>query len=333
MPARESNAGQTATSETHATDTRPDTDEPSPGPDGPDDGQGRSRRRGPLGTLGAWMRSLAGQRNGDVREALEGLIDQEPGPDTQALEPGERRLLYNILNMRDMTAADVMVPRVDVVAVPEDAGLSGLVQSVLNQAHSRLPVYRSNLDDILGMVHVKDLVPYLAPERSFAMRDVLRPVQFVAPSMGLLELLLEMRQQRCHMALIVDEFGGIDGLVTIEDVVEEIVGEIQDEHETVNDEPSLVREAPGLYLGDARYRLDEVERRFGTLFSDEEREAADTLGGLAVLLAGRVPDQGETIAHEGSGIAVEILEGDPRRIRTLRLHNVPEPAPDPAAGG
>ena len=197
------------------------------------------------------------------------------------------------------------------------------------EGHSRLPVYRDNLDDALGMVHIKDVLAWRGEAKDFGLSRILRQALFVSPSMRVLELLLEMRVKRVHLALVVDEFGGIDGLVTIEDLVEEIVGEIEDEHD-VADEPELMLDADGNLDADARAPIEALEALAGSVFSEEEREDIDTLGGLVFSLAGRVPIRGELIRH-ASGLEFEIVDADPRRVKRLRVRGLPAPADAGAA--
>jgi len=217
-----------------------------------------------------------------------------------------------------------MVPRADIGAVEIGIGVDQLIQNMSLAGHSRLPVYRETLDEVVGMVHIKDVVDYVRKDKPFDLSDVLRRVLIVAPSMPVLDLLLKMRQSRVHMALVVDEYGGIDGLVTIEDLVEEIVGEIEDEHDVLQGR-ELLRGSDGTVVADARATIEEFEKLVGPVLSDEEREEdVDTLGGLIFTIAGRVPGRGELIEHEPSGIVFEVLEADPRRIKRLRLRNLPQ---------
>ena len=215
-----------------------------------------------------------------------------------------------------------MVPRVDIVAVDIDISLSELVRIMSEEAHSRIPVYRGTLDDIAGMVHIKDVLACWTREQKVTLNEIVRSVLFVAPSMPILELLLQMRVSRVHLALVVDEFGGIDGMVTIEDLVEEIVGEIEDEHDD-DDTPRIMQHGDGTLVADARVPIKDFEDRVGEILTEQEREEdIDTLGGLVFFLAGRVPVRGEVVRH-GSGVEFEVLDADPRRIRRLRVCQLP----------
>ena len=217
---------------------------------------------------------------------------------------------------------DVMIPRADIVAVPEGLGLPDLLKAFSEAEHSRLPVYRSDLDDPVGMVHIKDLVGLLAePERGEGaaediLASILRKVLYVPPSMPITDLLLRMQAQRIHMALVIDEFGGTDGLVTIEDLIEEIVGDIRDEHDDA-DEPALRRTPSGRLDVDARMELVDLAERTG-LDLRLDGEEADTLGGLVFLLIGRVPVRGEVVRHP-LGYEFEVAEADPRSIRRVLI--------------
>ena len=274
------------------------------------------------GVFREWLRMLRRGRNGDgsIRDTLEELIEEREESD-QPINEDERLLLANIFELRDRTVHDVMVPRADIVAIESETDLSGIIDVITGEGHSRLPVYGESLDDAMGFVHAKDVLAWRGAEADFSPSRILRRVLFVAPSMQVLELLLEMRVKRAHMALVVDEYGGVDGLVTIEDLVEEIVGEIEDEHDQ-NDEPALTPAADGSLVADARVTIEHLEEAIGPILDDdEEREDIDTLGGLVFSLAGRVPIRGELIRHS-SGVEFEVLEADPRRIRRLRLRGL-----------
>jgi len=275
--------------------------------------------------LGSWLRGLMGSETRDtsLRETLEEIIEESERADDApgAIGTHERVMLTNILNLRHHTAYDIMVPRADIGAIHVDASLDDLIEMMSRGGHSRLPVYRESLDDVIGLVHIKDVLAHAKSRRGFALSRITREILFVAPSMPVLDLLLEMRLSRVHMALVVDEFGGIDGLITIEDLVEEIVGEIEDEHD-VDASPEMTQRPDGSLVADARLEIDAFEAQAGPLLTDEEREEdIDTLGGLVVYLAGRVPARGELIVHD-SGVSFEVMEADPRRVKRLRIRNL-----------
>jgi CBS domain containing-hemolysin-like protein len=273
-----------------------------------------------------WLQRVTRARPGEAsfREAIEEIIEESEGELAEVpITDDERFLLLNILKLRGRTADDIMVPRADIVAAAVDLGLDDLIRLITEHGHSRLPVFRDTLDDLLGMVHMKDVLSHMVErDRPFDLAAMLREVLFVAPSTRLLDLLLEMRLKHVHMALVVDEFGGIDGLVTIEDVVEEIVGEIEDEHDVAQG-PKLIPRPDGSLIADARTTIEEFEERVGPVLSEAEREEdIDTLGGLVFSLAGRIPAKGEVIEH-ASGLRFEVVESDQRRIRRLRIRNLP----------
>lgn len=285
----------------------------------------------------AWLmrRLRTGPRRSDdpVREAIEELMESEG--DGDSIDAHERLLLANMLRLRDLTAYDVMIPRADVVAVEINTPLTQVAALIGQCGHSRLPVYRKTLDDALGMIHIKDLLVTLteAPQpnnKPTELRSLIRRVLFVSPAIRVLDLLLEMRLKRTHLALVVDEYGGIDGLVTIEDMIEQIVGEIEDEHET-EAEPELVIAEDGTVTADARLPLEDFETRFHVTFSDDDNEDTDTLGGLVVRMLGRVPARGELVRHP-LGMEFEVVDADPRRLRRLRIrHLPPQPGEAPSS--
>ena len=264
-----------------------------------------------------------------VRDRVEELLDggrpsgEAPLPADEAisgLDLHERVLLHNVLRLRDKTAYDVMVPRADILAMPEDLTLDDAMRHIQKEGHSRYPVYRANLDDIQGMVHIKDVIAAVGRDdpAAFSMKAILRKPLFVVPTVPVLDLLLQMRAARIHMALVVDEYGGIDGLVTIEDLVETIVGDIADEHDEIAT-ATIQEKADGTYELDARTTVEAFEQKLGLVLTDEERAAdIDTVGGLVFTLAGRVPARGELITHP-SGLEFRVLDADPRRIRRLRV--------------
>ncbi|HEX2580609.1 MAG TPA: hemolysin family protein [Dongiaceae bacterium] len=271
-----------------------------------------------------WRRLMFWQRpkEGELREAIEELIE-ESGQESEP-DHNESGLLRNVLKFTELTARDVMVPRADIIAAPATADLGTLVHLMEEHGHSRLPIFGDNLDHVLGIVHIKDLLSVVVRNEQLVLTAILREAIFVAPSVRVVDLLVQMRMARTHMALVVDEFGGIDGMVTIEDLVEQITGEIEDEHDAIRHMAPVILQ-DGTCYADARTNIDEFEEAVGPIRTREEREAdIDTLGGLVMALAGRVPSRGELILHP-TGLAFEVLDADPRRIRRLCVRNLPKP--------
>ena len=271
--------------------------------------------------LRSFLRLIRRPRDGySLREAIDEMIEEPSAGGSHLLSAHERVLIGNILKVYNRTAADVMVPRVDIVALDDETPFPEVLKCMIEQGHSRVPVYRETLDDVIGFVHVKDLLGPAADRQPTKLGPILRKVLFVAPSLLILDLLVQMRQARTHIAMVVDEFGGIDGLVTIEDLIEEIVGEIEDEYD-VAEGPNLTERGDGTLIADARIPIEQLEERQGIrLRPTGEQDEVDTLGGLVSSLAGRVPGRGEVIGHP-SGIEFEVLDADPRRVKRLRVRN------------
>jgi CBS domain containing-hemolysin-like protein len=286
-------------------------DEDSPG----DREQGRTFWSG----LRAFL--LGDNSESTLRDEIEDALENREGeaPQQGDLTTAERQMLKNILHFGEKTAGDVAVPRSDIIAVPSTIGFEALVDALKEAEHSRMPVYEGNLDTVIGMIHIKDIFAHkvsgLPPPADIT--ELMRAPLYVPESMGMLDLLARMRSQRTHLAIVVDEFGGTEGLLTIEDVVEEIVGEIEDEHD---DEPvgMLAEISPGVWDADARAELEDVAEAIDARLAAVE-EDVDTLGGLAFVLAGRIPRPGETLDHP-TGWRLEVTEGDTRRVTRLRLH-------------
>ena len=269
---------------------------------------------------------------GTLRESIEDAIDdhRDEGAAPDDLDSAERAMLRNMLHLSDRRVDDVAVPRADIIALDETADFLRIAAAFREAGHSRLPVFRGSLDDVLGMLHVKDVYAVIAetlggepPAAYPGVADLMRPVLFVPPSKPVIDLLTDMRRERTHMAIVVDEYGGTDGLVTIEDIMEEIVGEIEDEHD---DEvlSLLVAREDGSFDADARLTLEDLEAGLNTDFADAEiGDDVDTLGGLAFMLADRVPGICEILAHP-NGWKIEIAASDGRRVERLILH---PPAP------
>ena len=255
-----------------------------------------------------------------LREEIEEAIDEAEESHQVAgdLTPVERQMLRNLLHFGDETAGDICVTRGDIVSVPSTISFDDLVKAFAEAEHSRLPVYGESLDEIVGMVHIKDLFAAMIDEaRDRSMQAMMRTPLFVPESMGVIDLLARMRAERIHLAIVVDEFGGTEGLVTIEDVVEEIVGEIEDEHD-IEAAGLLTRLDDGVWEADARIELEELAEAVDARLVWEEDEV-DTLGGLVFLLAGHIPKRGECVTHP-SGWRLEAVDSDPRRILRVRLH-------------
>jgi CBS domain containing-hemolysin-like protein len=262
-----------------------------------------------------------------MRESLEEVIE-ESERESPALSAQERVMLGNLLRFGELKVSDVMAPRAEIVAVDESIGLAELLKLFREVQHSRLPMFRETLDDPTGLIHVKDVMGLLSPEADGAycvspnakITALRRPILFAPPSMRALDLLLKMQATHTHLALVIDEYGGTDGLVSIEDIIEEIVGDISDEHDEIT---APLKPEDGSYIADARMDLDDFRAETGHDFlaqagEDEAEPDIDSLGGLVVSLLGRVPQRGEIVAHP-DGSEFQVLEADPRRIRRLRI--------------
>ncbi len=272
------------------------------------------------------MRTLLFGENHEetLRDQIEEAIDEaEDEPIKRGdLSPVERQMLRNLLHFGDCTVGEVAVTRGDIVSVPSTISFEGLIAAFAEAEHSRLPVTGEDLDEVIGMIHIKDVFKAQKDHtRPRTIEGLLRAPLFVPESMGVLDLLARMRTERVHLAIVVDEFGGTEGLVTIEDVVEEIVGEIEDEH----DEQAagmLTMLEEGLWEADARIELEELAKIVDSKLASEDDEV-DTLGGLVFLLTGHIPLKGESVLHS-SGWRLEAVDSDPRKIVRVRLH-APEP--------
>ncbi|MFG6281437.1 magnesium/cobalt efflux protein [Arthrobacter sp. TPD3018] len=266
---------------------------------------------------------FGGGQEESLRDQLEEAIDRhedDPGPDAKGdLTPLERQMVRNLLHFGERDAGDVGVPRADIIAIEENTTFAHLVQIFAEAGHSRLPVYRGQLDTIIGMVHIKDVFNILATgaEHPTSIAGLIREPLYVPMSRGALDLLADMRQRHVHLAIVLDEYSGTEGLVTIEDLIEEIVGEIEDEHDEA---PSalLVPIDGGAWEADARAELEDAAELIDPRLGEAESDV-DTLGGLAAVLAGHVPHVGECVDHP-SGWKFEVLDSDERRIHRLRLH-------------
>ena len=276
------------------------------------------------------LKSLFGEHEPTLRDQLEDVIERhedDPAPDAAGdLSPLERQMVRNLLHFGERDAGDVGVPRADIVAVEEKTSFADLVALFAEAGHSRLPVYRGSLDEVIGMIHVKDVFAILATGAPHpdSIEELIRQPLYVPMSRGALDLLADMRSRRVHLAIVLDEYSGTEGLVTIEDLVEEIVGDIEDEHDEAP-EDLLVPLDGGAWDADARVELEDVAETIDPRLGEHD-EDIDTLGGLAAVIAGRVPLKGECL-ETPSGWTLEVLEADSRRIEKLRLHP-PKPVPE-----
>jgi len=233
----------------------------------------------------------------------------------------ENELLKNLAGLRGITASDVMVPRIDIVSVAMSDDFNEIVRQLIVANHSRVPVRSESLDNIVGIIHIKDVLANLYSNEKKDIKSLLKEPIFVSPSISLLDLLHEMRIKRRHLALVVDEYGGIDGLVTIEDLVEELVGEIEDEHDSLT-ECRLDKMPDGSLIVEARIAIDLLEDFLISIKQQDLNEEIDTLGGLIISIAGRVPVIGEVVRHSSLGLEFEILDADPRRIVLVRIRGL-----------
>lgn len=307
----------------------PEPDQPSPDQQNSDSlEQNRQESKQTTGLLHVVTSLIRGKpESSSLRETIEEYIEeggQISASDESSVSAHERQLLSNILKLRDLTAFDVMIPRADIVAVNANTSYEDLLNILAEKTYSRLPVYKDSLDNVIGSIHVKDILSALASGKTVEIPALVRDIQIISPSLNVLDLLLQMRLTGKHMVLVIDEYGGIDGLVTIGDVIEAVVGEIDDEHDP-DEEPEVQVRPDGTVVADARLDLEDFEEGFGIELDEEEKEENDTLGGLIFSIAGRVPVRGEVIPHD-SGIVFEILEADPRRVRRVCIRNIPKSA-------
>ena len=258
-------------------------------------------------------------KNGSLKENIETVLDTVK-KDDKNISKQERSMLLNVLKIDQIRSIDIMIPRADIGAVEVNDSFDKVLEVFIKESHSRVPVYEKNLDNIIGMIHIKDLVKYQnegKPDECF-LKKIKRDIIEIPPSMPVLDLLMKMQLTRLHMGIVIDEYGGTDGLVTIEDVIEEITGEIEDEHDEQNI-PLLIKTSPNSFEASARVEIKEFEKLSNiNFFNDNNSEDVDTLGGLVVAMAGRVPQRGEILKHE-SGLTFEINDADPRRIKSIKI--------------
>ncbi len=258
----------------------------------------------------------------ELKNVIEDLIDENKNG-TEKIDDGTKNIFKNVINLSDKCIEDIMIPRADIDAVSSDIKINNLVSFINKNKHSRIPVFQDNLDRIIGMIHIRDLFEKVNNKvrnnRNLKLsKTIIRKILFSSPSMKILDLLLKMRSEQIHMSIVVDEFGGTNGLVTIEDLVEEIVGEIKDEHDLEEIE-EIKKISKKTYDVSARLPVEELEKKIGGYFTEEEKEDIDTVGGLVFNLLGKIPSRGEVINHK-SGLEFTIRDADTRKIKRILVN-------------
>ena len=253
----------------------------------------------------------------NIKEDLETVLDNKSN-NIDGISKQERIMLMNILKIDKILARDIMIPRAEIIAVEENISFKEVIKIFVDGAHSRIPIYKEQLDNITGMLHIKDLVKFQTENlnKEKFIDNIKKDILHIPPSMPVLDLLIKMQLTRLHMGVVIDEYGGVDGLITIEDVIEEITGEIEDEHDD-KDIPMFIKLSSNTFESNARLPIVELEKILQIKLSNEGDDT-DTIGGLVVSIAGRVPQRGEIIKHE-SGMVFTIIDADPRRIKTIKI--------------
>ena len=258
----------------------------------------------------------------NIKDVLEDIIEDN-GNSVESIDDGTKKIFKNIIQLNDKCIEDVMIPRADIDSVSSSIKINQLIAFINKTKHSRIPVYEGNLDKVIGMVHIRDLFEKINKSTKVKRdikisRSIIRKILFSSPSMRILDLLLKMRSEQIHMSIVVDEFGGTNGLVTIEDLVEEIVGEIKDEHDF--EEIDIIKKiSKKTYEVSARLTVDEFEKKLGIFFESVDKEDIDTVGGLVFNLIGKIPSRGQVISHK-SGLEFTILDADTRKIKRLLVN-------------
>ena len=257
--------------------------------------------------------------NNNLKQSIETVLDSDL-KDTEGISKHERLMLLNILKIDGIRSSDIMIPRADIGAVELNDSFEKVLEVFIKEAHSRVPIYEKNLDNIIGMIHIKDLVNYQNQKKTETnfLQNLKREILEIPPSMPVLDLLLKMQLTRLHMGIVIDEYGCTDGLVTIEDVIEEITGEIEDEHDEKN-LPMLIKSSLNTFEASARIEIDELQKVTNVEFLNSyDNDDVDTLGGLNFSITGRVPQRGEIIKHT-SGTTFEIKDADPMKIKSVKV--------------
>lgn len=278
----------------------------------------------PFAWIKTFIRRKASNAN-NIQEAIEEFIEElEDAEQDPVSVDSQKTLLTNVLKTHDLRVSDLMVPRADIVAVDQNITMNELRDVFRENQFSRIPVYNQSLDNIIGVLHIKDLLMCLLEKRECKIANLIRDVTVVPPGIPVMDLFLDLRDGKKHMALVVDEHGGIDGLVTINDIVEAVMGDIEDEFDN-DDQPQIIEKPDGSLVVDARYEMGDFEEQYGEFLTPEEREEVETLGGLAFFIAGRVPKKGDVLKHS-SGLMMDILDANASRVKRVRLRNIsPKP--------
>jgi CBS domain containing-hemolysin-like protein len=274
----------------------------------------KSKKDGVIKKLAKFL--FYSSEQGNLRESIQDAIEESSNDAGSNLTSKEKTILENILTINKLKAYDIMVPRAEIICASHNASFDDLIKIINAESHSRIPIYRKDLDDVLGMIHIKDLIKLTSKEmqNNFDLKSLLKEVLFIPPSMPVLNILLKMQSTKLHMALVIDEHGGTDGLVTIEDLVEEIVGEIQDEHD--NEEITEFKKINDTtFVADAKMELSEFQKKTGIIFNSV---TIDTLGGYVFSMINRVPQKGEIIKSDPA-YTFEVLDADPRKIKILKI--------------
>lgn len=244
---------------------------------------------------------------------------EEHDPEGVQISEEERSILTNVLNISEQKVNHVMIPRTDIVAVQDSASLDEIKKVLIEKEHTRMPVYSESLDNVTGFMHIKDLIPHFGSDKKFDIKSVIRKILYVPPSMKVVDLLVKMRSERVHMALVLDEYGGTDGLVTMEDLMEEIVGEIEDEHDEIDEVNAIKKISAGVYEVNARVSVQDLDSAINSTFKKpDESEDYDTVGGLVFFMLGHVPEKGEEIEHP-DGYLFKVIEADDRRVKKILI--------------
>lgn len=253
-----------------------------------------------------------------IRDTIEELIEEDEVSETNSIAEDEREMLGNVLNLRDVQVQDIMVPRVEIEAVAVTAHIEELISKFVETQKSTIVVYQGNIDNLLGVVYLKDVANWFKMNKPFNLSLFVKEILFVPPTMRSLDLLLKMRETGIKLAIVVDEYGGVDGLVSFRDIIEEIIGDIQDATEIKNQRKKVLKSSDGSVIADGRSTFEEIEK-FGNIKIEPGDDDMDTIGGIISSIAGRVPVRGELITSEDGALEFEIIDADPMKIKSVKI--------------